>query len=850
MSETAELVIAAYDMPETDALEEQSAMFGKLKGVRIAVARLSAEKMEKDVLDDFEKRTNAYDIVDVSAAAIPAFAPHLELLDEYVAQNQTKIRVEDWPSQTFDMYARYQEHTIALPWRGSTYLLYYRKDLFQEEGLEPPTDLGKLLTAARKLHSPDKGFYGFVSAQHNGLHICLDWLPVLWSFGGEIYDNTMSTTVNSQEALEAIEYYIDRHQYTAPGVLDFGYYEPLRLMKDGQVAMMQQWSMAAVILEDPEQSKVSGKLGYLPAPDHPIIGGGGLGISKYSARRNMAWEFLEWFTTPEMEKQRVITGGSPTRKSSFSDPDLRARQPCLPAIEQSLIVGRLRPKHQEWNRIQDAIGEAVWLAVSKTTSPADALASANNRVQEILDWDKELALLKTVSALVNQSLNVEEVISSVLGRTMEIEKADAGAIYLLDETTQKPFSAIQRGDLGVCTELGEIDDKLIQRVLQSEEPCLVAFHASRDSASQEASGTNSGIQSLIGFRIEAMKNPIGLAVLGFRRPRRLGYREANLLMVIGQQVGQTIWNAHLYEQVQRHADELEQRVSERTMELNDQVTEAERLGKATRNLLQDLQASNRRLAETSEQLQQANDELELARDKAQEADQLKSAFLAAMSHELRTPLNSIIGFTGIMLQGLAGPLNDEQYKQLGMVLGSAKHLLNLINDVLDISKIEAGQLEIASNTFDMLAAIEKVVATVTPSSKAKALTLVTEIAPEIGQITSDQRRVEQVLLNLLNNAVKFTPEGGSVHVSADMVHDLRPAICVQVADTGIGIQPEDLGRLFQPFQQLDGGIARRHEGTGLGLSICKKLMDMLGGEIRVESEGANRGSVFTVVLPA
>ena len=185
-----------------------------------------------------------------------------------------------------------------------------------------------------------------------------------------------------------------------------------------------------------------------------------------------------------------------------------------------------------------------------------------------------------------------------------------------------------------------------------------------------------------------------------------------------------------------------------------------------------------------------------------------------------------------------------------MVLGSAKHLLNLINDVLDISKIEAGQLEIASNTFDMLAAIEKVVATVTPSSKAKALTLVTEIAPEIGQITSDQRRVEQVLLNLLNNAVKFTPEGGSVHVSADMVHDLRPAICVQVADTGIGIQPEDLGRLFQPFQQLDGGIARRHEGTGLGLSICKKLMDMLGGEIRVESEGANRGSVFTVVLPA
>lgn len=244
-------------------------------------------------------------------------------------------------------------------------------------------------------------------------------------------------------------------------------------------------------------------------------------------------------------------------------------------------------------------------------------------------------------------------------------------------------------------------------------------------------------------------------------------------------------------------------------------------------------------------------ELAEARDRAEAADRLKSAFLATMSHELRTPLNSIIGFTGILLQGLAGPLNAEQTRQLEMVRTSGRHLLALINDVLDISKIEAGELQVACEPFDVSASIAKVVGLVLPLAQKKGLALHAHLAPELDRIVSDPRRVEQILLNLLNNAIKFT-ERGEVTLRAELVPDATraasTALRIAIADTGIGIKPEDLAMLFHPFRQIDTGLARNHEGTGLGLAICRRLADLLGGEIRAESEW-QQGSVFTVMLP-
>lgn len=234
-----------------------------------------------------------------------------------------------------------------------------------------------------------------------------------------------------------------------------------------------------------------------------------------------------------------------------------------------------------------------------------------------------------------------------------------------------------------------------------------------------------------------------------------------------------------------------------------------------------------------------------AKEQAEAADRLKSVFLATMSHELRTPLNSIIGFTGIMLQGLAGPLAPEQSKQLGMVRTSANHLLALINDVLDLSKIEAGQMELAIEPVDMRQVIERVSQMTVPLAHKQGLALQIEIAPEVGRVRGDRRRLEQVLINLVNNALKFT-EQGEVRIGCK-VSDGQ--VVTQVSDTGIGLKPEDLNKLFKPFQQLETGLARRREGSGLGLSICQKLVILMGGQISAASDGPGRGSTFTFALP-
>ena len=215
-----------------------------------------------------------------------------------------------------------------------------------------------------------------------------------------------------------------------------------------------------------------------------------------------------------------------------------------------------------------------------------------------------------------------------------------------------------------------------------------------------------------------------------------------------------------------------------------------------------------------------------------------------MSHELRTPLNSIIGFTGIILMGLSGSINEEQKKQLNLIKNSSKHLLSLINDILDISKIEAGKVELSIEEFKLDDIVGEVVESYAPALNEKGLKLLKDIPAGI-MLHSDKRRFKQVLMNLVTNAVKFTDQG-SIKIEARVSKNKNLEICV--TDTGIGIKEEDMDKLFKFFQQIDMSSTKRYEGTGLGLHLSRKLVIMMGGDISVKSE-YGKGSKFIIAIP-
>ena len=257
----------------------------------------------------------------------------------------------------------------------------------------------------------------------------------------------------------------------------------------------------------------------------------------------------------------------------------------------------------------------------------------------------------------------------------------------------------------------------------------------------------------------------------------------------------------------------------------------QRLSRENKRLVDDLQRSNKLLFEANRQLRAATE--------------AKSIFLAHMSHELRTPLNAVIGFSDLLLGGVAGKINNKQRQCLEDILSSGKHLLSLINDILDLSKVEAGKIDIRPESLRLADVVDDAVTTVKPMINESKHELAISIAEDLPPVYGDRNRLKQILLNLLSNAIKFTPDGGKISLETSREDDFCK---VSMVDNGIGIRKEDQTCIFEPFTQLDTQPGERKQGTGLGLALTKQLVELLGGKIWVESE-YGKGSQFSFTIP-
>jgi len=248
-----------------------------------------------------------------------------------------------------------------------------------------------------------------------------------------------------------------------------------------------------------------------------------------------------------------------------------------------------------------------------------------------------------------------------------------------------------------------------------------------------------------------------------------------------------------------------------------------------------------------------------AKRAAEAANQAKSEFLANMSHELRTPLNHIIGFTELVADGRVGKISDSQKEYLTDALESSRHLLSLINDILDLSKIEAGKLELNLSRFSLAEILDSSLTVIKEKALEHNISLSVKNELLSDKITADKRKIKQILYNLLSNAIKFTPDGGSISVIAkleqsqdlnsDRFGNTNPRIKISVVDTGIGINTGNLERVFHSFEQLDNSRASKVSGTGLGLALTKNLVELHGGQIWADSAGRGKGSTFSVAIP-
>jgi signal transduction histidine kinase len=406
---------------------------------------------------------------------------------------------------------------------------------------------------------------------------------------------------------------------------------------------------------------------------------------------------------------------------------------------------------------------------------------------------EELRALGEVGQAVSSTLDLETVLDTVVTRAVQLASAEGGVLYEYDEATQE-FSHI-RGAFGLDDDLGEILSAAPIRLGEGAAGRAAAQRAPVQIADVLAEGTydvariravfaRRGYRSLLAVPLLFEQQTVGVLAIWGREPGGFAQEIVDLLQTLATQSVLAIQNARLF----------------------------------------------REIADKSQQLEAAS--------------QHKSEFLAHMSHELRTPLNAIIGYSE-MLQEEAADLGAEQLMDdLKKVNEAGKHLLSLINDILDLAKIEAGRMELERSDFDLPSAIDNGLVLMRERASRRGIAVGQIVDERLGLVNGDERKVKQVLLNLLSNALKFTPEGGRIEVHAG----LRDGVAeIAVTDTGVGIAPEDQEAVFEEFRQV-GTSTKRVEGTGLGLALSRKFVELHGGRIWVTS-AVGAGSTFTFTIP-
>ena len=325
------------------------------------------------------------------------------------------------------------------------------------------------------------------------------------------------------------------------------------------------------------------------------------------------------------------------------------------------------------------------------------------------------------------------------------------------------------------------------------------------------SGTARSIGSMLCLPLVIDNEVVGVVNMSHPLSDAFGSEDSQLMIIITDQVAIALNNVQIFDDLQQQSAFLEDEVNRAT-----------------------------------EELRRTNDELTSAYEEIQKSSQMKSQFLAHMSHELRTPLNAVIGFSEILEDKTFGELNEKQGRYVHNILTSSRHLLELINEILDLAKVESGEMQLVVSEFLVEDCLEQVTEVVRPMAANKSIKMNHDIDPDLGLIKGDEVRIKQILYNLLSNAIKFTPEEGSVDVLAARRDD--GTLEIAVVDTGIGIKKEHQDLIFSEFRQVEETYSRRYEGTGLGLALTRRLVELHEGKIWVESE-VGEGSTFTFTIP-